>query len=222
MRYLRTILLCTLFLSLAVGMLSAQDTWGISLKGGAAIPVGSFNQHFNTGYGGTATVLYKWSDWFDLFVGSGVTAWKVDNAAINKTLSAEGLAGTVDLDAPFTIIPIVAGFRYSPFGEGLLPYGSLSIGVYVMDLKIRGTYTEGSTTVPLEESSDSFTRLTLSIEAGFLIPIAPSLRLDAGVRLNNIPDYESVVLIGTPSGQNPVRAKNILFVTIGAGLEYSF
>ena len=105
---------------LIIGFTSATKAQiSVGAKLGVAMPVGSFAQGYNMGFGGYATVAYSLNNKMDLGFNMGFYAFKGTDFPANKNPSTR-------------IIPIFADFKYFLNTEGFRPYVGAGAGVYLV------------------------------------------------------------------------------------------
>jgi len=117
---MKNLITISLIVMLFVGFTSttsAQISIGANL--GVAMPVGSFEQNYNMGFGGYATATYSLNDKMSLGFNAGFYAFK----------GIDFPAGSV----PSTrIIPIFLDFKYFLNTEGFMPYVGTGMGIYLV------------------------------------------------------------------------------------------
>ena len=105
---------------LIVGITSATKAQiSVGAKLGVALPVGSFAQGYNMGFGGYASAAYSLNDKMDLGFNMGFYAFKGADFPANNNPSTR-------------IIPIFADYKYYLNTEGFRPYVGAGAGVYLV------------------------------------------------------------------------------------------
>jgi opacity protein-like surface antigen len=195
--------------------------FGIIAKAGAAIPVGEFSDLFTTGFAGYVEVPYDLSAALQVFAGVGYTRFTVDAEKLNNELAAAGIPGTATLDAPYRVIPVLAGLKFfSNYGK-LWPYFSFSFGLYAQELKTSGTLVNGDTVTVIGPTTDTWSQGAFGVGIGTMIELGKRWAIDVDSKFNSVIDYDARVLIGT-SGSENVSTRAIKFASVLAGLSYKF
>ncbi|MFZ4414262.1 MAG: hypothetical protein ACOYOV_14360 [Bacteroidales bacterium] len=110
---------------LIVGFTSATKAQiNVGAKLGVAIPVGSFAQGYNMGFGGYASAAYSLNEKMELGFNMGFYAFKGTDFPANNNPSTR-------------IIPVFADFKYFLNTDGFRPYVGAGAGVYI----VYNTYT---------------------------------------------------------------------------------
>jgi hypothetical protein len=226
---MKTGLLIAILLSLAVPV-RAQDgsaavggkhRFGVIAKAGAAIPVGEFNDLFGTGFAGYIELPYDVNKSMQLFASVGYTKFTLDNGKLNNELAAAGIPGTATLDAPYTVVPALAGLKFfSQYGM-FWPYFTFSFGMYFQELKSSGTLTDGGETTVIGPTTTTWSQGAFGVGVGTMIELGRRWALDLDAKFNSVIDYEGTVLIGT-SGSENVSTRAIKFASVLGGLSYKF
>lgn len=196
-----------------------QGTYGVVLKAGPVFPVGEFSDLFGPGFGGYVEVPYHLGEEFQVFVGLGGLFWNVDNDKVNQQFAAAGGIGTVNLDAPYRMIPLSVGFNYFLNRGRLRPYLTLAFSLYFQKLEASGTVTVGDVTTPLDPLTDSWSQGAFAVGAGAEYELSRSWALVLDARYGAVIDYEARVLIGTGGGDVVTRA--IRFFSVMGGVSYT-
>ncbi|MCK6603758.1 MAG: outer membrane beta-barrel protein [Ignavibacteriaceae bacterium] len=226
-----------LFTLLLASLTFAQIT---PIKYGASgllgIPTGDFGDLYNNGYGGTAHINIAIPGPFTLTGSVGYATFALDNDYINQKLkeldSTPQNAPTVNLDMPFSMIPVTVGVKYSLFNAVVLsPYASAELGLAFTTLKLSGNIEynssgagSGTVKVPTETKSD--TKSTFGIGIGTEINAAPNLTIDIAAKFNIISVEFSQSVTKTQSGGGSVitttesSSSSGTFFGISAGLLF--
>lgn len=198
-----------------------NHSFGVIAKAGPAFPTGEFSDLFSTGFAGYIEVPYDVNRSMQLFAGVGYTRFSVDNGKLNDELAIAGIPGTASVDAPYTVVPVVAGLKFfSQYGK-LWPYFTFSFGLYAQELKSSGTLTDGGTTTVIGPSTTTWSQGAFGIGLGTMIELGNRWAFDIDAKFNSVIDYEGTVLIGT-SGSENVSTRAIKFASVLAGLSYKF
>jgi hypothetical protein len=187
---MKTGLLIAILLSLAVPV-RAQDgsaavggkhRFGVIAKAGAAIPVGEFNDLFGTGFAGYIELPYDVNKSMQLFASVGYTKFTLDNGKLNNELAAAGIPGTATLDAPYTVVPALAGLKFfSQYGM-FWPYFTFSFGMYFQELKSSGTLTDGGETTVIGPTTTTWSQGAFGVGVGTMIALGLGPRREIQLR----------------------------------------
>jgi len=197
-----------------------QGTYGVVLRAGPAFPVGEFSDLFATGFGGFVEVPYHLGEEFQVFIGLGGLFWNVDNEKVNQQYTTAGGAGTVNLDAPFRMIPLIVGINYVLSRGQLRPYLTLAFSVYFQKLETSGTITLGNLITPLLPTTQTWSQGAFALGLGTEYQLNDTWAIDLNARFGAVIDYEARVLIGT--GSNDVVTRAIRFFSLMGGISYTF
>ena len=143
----------------------AQSKMSIGAGLDVMMPVGTFGDHWNTGFGGTAEFDYSLTEHTAVTGKIGYLAWCGKN--LPSGISSASYSG----------VPILAGIKYYP---RLIPqgpvrvYGHLELGLMAGSVSVSGN------TLPY--SIPKGTGITLSPSAGIEIPVAPRGKVDLSIR----------------------------------------
>ena len=156
---------------------TATAQFSIGAKAGVAMPVGSFGQGYNMGFGGIANAAYAIKENMSIGFNAGFYAFKGTDFPASTEPSAR-------------IIPIFADFKYFFDTEGFMPYVSTGLGVYLhsssyTSLAIPALVVGGETRteeIPSEKVSATKAKFGVSPTIGFLV--GNKLKYGASVRYN--------------------------------------
>jgi hypothetical protein len=195
--------------------------FGLIVKAGPAFPAGEFSDLFGTGFAGYVEIPYDASNWMQVFAGVGYTRFTVDNEKLNNQLVAAGIPGTASLDAPYSVIPVLAGLKFFNQYGSFWPYFSFSFGLYAQELKTSGTLVDGVETTVIGPTTQNWSQGAFGIGIGTMIELGKRWSFDFDAKFNSVIDYEGRVLIGT-SGSENVSTRAIKFASVLGGLSYKF
>ena len=201
--------------------MGGEHKFGIVAKAGVAIPVGEFADLFTPGFAGYLEFPYDLGPTMQVFAAVGYTRFTVDNGKLADELKVAGIAGTASLDAPYRVIPVVAGLKFfSRYGK-FWPYFAFSGGLYAQELKTSGSITDSAGTRPIGPTAESWSQGAFGVGVGTMIELGNRWAVDIDAKFNSVIDYEGRVLIGTSSSEN-VSTRAIKFASVLAGLSYKF
>jgi opacity protein-like surface antigen len=192
MKIFKYLLLLLAFISSSTLLAQEYGKWGITAYGAAAIPTGDF---YNTGYGGAAGIVYdfKYNTRFALTI--GYTKWEVDEAKVNKDYQEDGGIGTLNIEAPVRIIPILIQARWYATREKINLYALIEFGFYFTKSEVSGTVTDNDSTLAQFSGKQSNTNTGVNLGLGVTFEIADNIEIDlAGryhiVSTNNVLETE--------------------------------
>jgi opacity protein-like surface antigen len=200
----------------------ARVPLSISARGGFAFPISDLSTLFKNGYSVQGMISYNASEMIELYLSGGRAIWQGDNAAFNRLLNGAGGPSSFTLNVRFRMIPVQVGAK---FYYGLMvaqPYIGFSYGLYFLQLDVSGTVTDAAGTTVLPTESQSFSKTALGIEAGFLIPVADHFAVDVNGTYGAIEDTDARFLGKNSAVSTPLNARRIRFVTLTAGVKFSF
>jgi hypothetical protein len=199
-----------------------QGKLGISVKAGPAFPLGEFADLFKTGFSGLVYVPYNLSKEFQVYLGLGYCQFNVDNSKLNDKLREQVNGVTADIDAPYRVIPLVLGLNISYRYPHFWPYFTVSLGMYFQKLETSGSLTINGIPTPIEPETQNWSQGAFAVGIGSLIPLGNGeWAIDVSAKFNSVVDYEGRVPIATGGG-NSVTTRAIRFVSLLAGLSYTF
>ncbi len=168
MKKLMTILFVVM---LFTGVISAQDkSLGVGLN--VALPMGNFGDFAGTGFGGTVVFEMEFSPQLNGTATAGYITWGgKDFGSFSYTYSA---------------IPILVGAKYFFMPTGGF-YGHGQIGFYLFSVDVESPSGNSFFT-----GSSSSTEFTISLGAGYEIPINENLMADIGAAYIIISDLGHV------------------------------
>ena len=196
--------------------------YSVSVGAGAAFPTGDFADFYSTGFIGKLGVAYKINPVTDIYISAGNTLWKVDNNDVNKKLERENINAEVNLDSELKNIPVTVGVKLGTGSRKYRIYTGLAIVFNFLNLKTAGEITSGNQTETISPDEESFTKTSLAIEMGVIIPLSRKLELDIGGKYNAISDFDNNIIPQIGPVSDPVRAGTARYFSILAGVNYIF
>ncbi|MGB2958385.1 MAG: outer membrane beta-barrel protein [Bacteroidota bacterium] len=201
---------------------SAENKFTANIAGGAAIPIDEFSDFFNNGYGGQATFGYQINPGIQLTLTGGLNAWTVNNDHLNSLLEQQGIRATINLDAPFSVYPVVVGVKYLPLTKGIRPFFTLFAGLHILHLQTSGTVTVQNIVFPLESRSKTWSEFGFGIEFGLTVPLGKRLSLEAMGKYNAVDQTEVELLQEDDPGTGLITMNAVRYFNVFAGLSYAF
>jgi len=215
-------LTATLAALLLISTASAENKFTASIAGGAALPADEFSDFYNNGYGGQATFGYQINPGIQLTLSGGLNAWTVNNDHLNSLLEQQGIRATINLDAPFTVYPLVVGAKYFPLSKGIRPFFALFAGLHILHLQTSGTVTVQNIVFPLESRSKTWTEFGFGIEFGLSVPLGKRLSLEAIGKYTAVDQTEVELLQEDDPGTGLITMNAVSYFNVFAGLSYAF
>lgn len=155
---------------------------GLGIQAGIALPMGTFGDAFDMGFGGMATFHYALDKNIILTGTTGYLTFSMKN-------STSTTSGT------FSAIPILPGIRYLLSDGSFAPYIGTDLGLFM-----------GSTKVTVEifgqkqEASESSSDFGVAPMVGFFMPLG-DMQLDVNAKYNIIfTEDESTSFLGINAG----------------------
>ena len=153
---------------------------------------------------------------------SGSLDFALDNGKLSSALATEGVSLTTDIDAPYWVIPIVIGFNACYQYAHIWPYFTFSGGIYLQRLETSGSYTSNGVTTTVVPKTQDWTQGAYAVGIGTYIPLGDQgWAIDLNGKFNSVIDYAGKVIVTPPSGDS-VTTRAIRYVSILAGLSYTF
>lgn len=147
--------------------LQAQQTY-LGGQVGIAVPTGTFNQVYQTGFGGHASFMYN-------LIEEGI--WvngQIGYITFSHSSTREDISGH------WATVPLLGSLRYQLGKGNFRPYVGVSLGYNFVSRKLE-IVKDVITTIRKDETEAAFGGGLL---AGFFYPITPSLLLDATLSYN--------------------------------------
>jgi hypothetical protein len=162
MKKLRTIVLVVLLVAGFSSIANAQ--FSVGANAGVAMPVGSFEQKFNMGFGGYADVAYSLNEHMSIGFNIGFYSFKGTDYPAGSNPSTR-------------ILPVFADYKYYLDTEGFMPYVGMGLGMYVVyssitTPEIPANVVGGVTlapAIPKYEHLDNYKKFGISPTVGFWI-----------------------------------------------------
>ncbi len=154
------------------------------------MPLGDFGDLFQTGFGGTANVSYALSSNFEIGITTGYFTWQFDNSYINDQIQSTlgDDAPSVDLDIPFSTVPVLASVKYY-FSRGTIkPYLVGELGLHLTNFTLTGSVKEDPNTqaVSVPQQSKSESKGGFGVGFGIKYNLSEKVDLDLNGKFNSI------------------------------------
>ncbi len=202
---------------------------GLGINGGAYLPIGVLNDSYNTGYGGEASVIYRFNRSFEIALTTGISYYNADEDYLKNRLlkQLEGIDeeinidAMIDIEAPLNLYPLVFSVKYLYGKKKFKPYFFFEGGIFFYDVTYSGSIkiTNGPE-IKLPDSIEKESSTTLALGGGFLSSITKKLFLDIKARwgiMNNIKLVEA-----DTNEQLRGVDKTVQTISLSAGLNYYF
>jgi opacity protein-like surface antigen len=183
-----------IILFLFAGLINAQSKIALGFNGGAGIPTGDFADGFDLGWGGNALFVYHISPNADFTGSAGYVTW----------------SGKDSIDATYSSIPVLLGFKYL-FGKGKVHgYGSAELGVHFTTLDLPEVDLGEGETFGGKESNAYF---GWALGAGLLYNISEKIDLDFSAKYN-------MILVGEENSYDQ-KSTSVDYFSIMLGLLFA-
>lgn len=205
-----------IFILLSV-IVNAQSNMKINVMADLNSPTDKMGEAFQNGFGAHAGILFKLSDSWDLGASFGYTKWDAENDHYSKLLS--GIIGstvTVEVDMPYTAIPVMLDAYYYFSRENFQPYLTFSLGVHFTNVEYNPISINGKS-YDLGES-ESQTVAGYKFGGGFLY------NFSSKIALNILATYDGNTLEFAEAENAEINdPSNITttYINIGVGLSIS-
>lgn len=202
---------------------------GAEADAGVYFPIGELNKSYNTGYGGEASLIYRFNRSFEIAVTGGMSLYQADEENLKNRLlkQLEGIDeeinidATVSVEAPLNLYPLVFSVKYLYGKKKFKPYFFFAAGVFFYDIIYKGSIKViNGPEIELPESIEKESSTTLVLGGGFLSALTKKLFLDVKAKwsiMNNI----KLVEADTNEQLNGVE-KTVQTISLTAGLNYYF
>jgi outer membrane protein W len=154
--------------------LSFTYSQSVSVQAGVDLPMGSFGDFYDMGFGGGVTYVHSLSPELSL-TGS------VGYHTFSKEFSEPDPAGTIVSKNTFSTIPIMAGVGYALGTGEFVPYIHGAVGLHLMTFDSEETQAGVTASSSTSESKFGFVP-----SAGFLYYFAPTTALNVNAGYNMI------------------------------------
>jgi opacity protein-like surface antigen len=178
---------CVVVMAFAlVGSASAQGKISLNIGADVLLPMGTFGDAVNIGFGGTAQGEYAVMPQMNITLTSGYLTWSLKNVPAGAT------GGSVHG------IPVLAGVKYyfMPKGTGVQVYGAAQLGFFIASVALPSVVIGG---VTYGGGSASETDFAFAPIVGVEIPAGATGAVDISVR------YFDVATTGSSSGSVGAR-----------------
>ncbi len=203
-------------LIILVTALNAQSNIKINVMGDLNMPADEMESFFEIGYGASAGIAYKISDSWDLGASFGYTKWEVKNDYYSK-LATEAMGETVnvEVDMPYTVIPVMLDAYYYFSRENFQPYLLFSLGVHFAKTEINTMEINGKKVIL--DKTESNTVAGYKFGGGFLYDLSSTIAINLSASMvGNGLEIEQESFDG-----EPLENVTTTFFNIGLGVSIS-
>jgi opacity protein-like surface antigen len=174
MKKLLTVLIAVI---LFTGFSNAQKVMYVGAGVVVSLPIGDFGNGANTGFGGTAAFEMKFMPQLVGVGNIGYIVWGTDADNVN-----------------FHVVPVMVGVKYY-FMPGIGFYGLGQIGLAFFSSSVEiPSYSFGGVSYGGGSASASDTEFSLTIGAGYEVPVSPTFTLDFTGGFNLISSANNIQL----------------------------
>ncbi len=174
---MKSLLVTLLIVVSFFGFTNAQSKMAVGAGVVVSLPMGDFGDVANTGFGGTAAFEMKFMPQLVGVGNIGYIMW-----------------GTESDNVDFSCVPVMFGVKYF-FVPGVGFYGLGQIGLAFFSSTVEiPSFTIGGQTFGGGSESASDTEFSLSIGAGYEVPVSPTVSLDFTGAFNLISDANNIQL----------------------------
>lgn len=216
----------------------AQTPYSGSINIGANVLFSDFKKVYKSGASGEASILYDipGMNW-KLSFSAGYNGFKYDASYFNDLVRKNLDEAVVNYypDWNITDIPVMVGMRYKAPSDDISVYGSIEVGIHVVNFKDRfnGNKLLGNDTLLTLKftNADACTEtkttvgLGVALGTGFEIPLVDKVNLDIGLKYKycGIAYFKSFeVLTKNGFSFDVPELKGMSFLTIKAGVIIDF
>lgn len=217
----KTIYILTALLLIA-NLTFAQSNIKLSAGFDYTVPMGDLGDLYQPGFGGNLGFSYKISESWEIGAKFGYVKWNADNDYYSKKLSnLSGETVNIEVEIPYSIIPIMLdGYYYLARGN-FQPYLTLSIGAHIAKIDAKAIKYNGQEYNIGE--SESKTVLGYKLGAGFNYLFSEKIGLNFVATLDGngleFAQSESTSDEGTTITNSSNSTTS--FINIGLGLIYT-
>ncbi len=218
-----------IFIAVTFLAVTINAQFGISAKGGTYIPVGEFANVYTTGMGGEVTFIYRTNPKFEFGITTGYSHYSADKdvllkrvvEAYSELIDNINVDGTIDVEAPLNVIPLVFNIKYLFGNKKFKPYFFFEGGIFFYELttNVKAKIVNGPTKIFIETAEKESSTM-LGIGGGLQYRITKKLFFDFSAKwsiMNNIKLVEADL-------DEELRGADKTAQTIGiiGGLSYYF
>lgn len=217
------------FIIIALLTVSLQAQYGISVKGGAYIPVSDFTNNYNNGYGGEFTLIYRANPNFEIGITSGYSSYGADEDVLKEKIYEEykeiidniNINGIIVAEAPLNIIPLTLNIKYLFGNKKFKPYFFFEAGLFHYELITTSKFDiVNGNSVELKNKTEKDNSTMLGFGGGSQFRISKKLFFDISAKwsiMNNIRLVEEDVNENLSGTNRTAQTIGIL-----GGLSYYF
>ena len=172
---MKKVFLSLVVMLFAVSVASAQ--MGASVQGGISLPMGTFGDGFDMGFGGAGTFMYT----------------VAPNVALTGSAGYLMYSGKAD-GWDMSVIPVTVGARYCFPAGSVKPYASAEAGMFFSTVEWE---------IDMDSGDESGSDFGFAVGGGVVIPVSPTVGVDVSAKYNMImTEGESTSSIGIMAGVN--------------------
>lgn len=195
----------------------------LSAYGAVSIPTGSFSDYYNSAFGFRGNIFYATSEYSQYFLNTGYNVWKFNNDKFNDWFHNNGGVGTFSLDIPITVVPMLAGARYSvDYNRRTKIFLEAALGVYFITSNASGKFTDNTGTYDAGNEKNNYTEFTLHVGGGTTIVLGSKFSLDIGAYFDVITNSEAAKQAKTKNSKDYYDSSKVTTLIFCAGLNYQF
>jgi len=195
-----------------------QGTFGVSINGGAGIPVGKFADDFNTGYIVEGTIFWKINFNHQLYLTSGYQRFGFSDSRAQKDFKLNNPGLILEIDVPVSIVPVVIGSKYYFPNSDINPFISLELGYNYYSANVDAIVTGGDSDIVINETK-SGTRVAYNFGIGVDIDLNKNVDLTFHSRYHSSQILE---LIKLEESQYRFGVKSRQHISLVGGINYYF
>ena len=182
---MKKVIAISLLLFLFVSISNAQvGKMSIGGQAGISLPIGSFGDAANLGFGFMGNFFYRVHKDIDLTGTIGYLNWGL-NTGNNSNVNGS-----------FSDVPVIVGGRYYFQQVGFTPYGLAELGLHFVSGGVSFSYVDPFTgkTVSSGAGAGSDTKFGLGLGGGFLYNLG-NMKLDVNAKFNIVSDANNISLM---------------------------
>jgi len=176
-----------LLLVVALSVVTASAQIKVGLNGGVGIPMGTFGDVFNTGFGGGISGEYLITPNISIGLNAGIYSFGMKDELLDlfgmEDMDGIDLGDLLDMSAKFQITPITLTGKYYFITEGgIKPYAGLDLGLYSSKTKVTVKV------LGISQSADagSSTDFGLAPVVGLQFGLTDALAIDVNAKYHHI------------------------------------
>lgn len=220
---MKKVLYSMLIVLLTSSMFYAQGKFGLGVYGGLVSPTGDMGDLYKAGFGANASLSYNISESFQLTLSPGYYHFSFNSDFFNDELKAQGIDQTVDVDAPLTIIPVMAGAKYFFANGKFKPYVSAEVGLHFVTLTAKSVTIGGVKQDVGQDTTD--TKSGWGVGVGFQYEVSPKVSIEVAGKFNGTAvefGHEKSATVGSTYSYSESSKSTGTFFSVMAGVHFAF